>query len=410
MTSEAPRRTALPLLLATCATFVVASLGCVATVAAQTVAFAPLEFDDAGYGDFLARELAARTGWTVYDASFTGPRLASAGCPPATSGRVGRCLTTLSGGAGVDVVVEGVVLGDQMPQSITLWMYEAATATARAEVTVPLSGGLLASQDAPAAFDRIAGGVRAAAWPPPSTAASSAGDHDRVRLMLEVSSVRRNLAIDRPENDLDFEAPYYPGMAVLLQAFPVAFFDRDSALAPLGFSLRFGKHAVTTVTDLEVDGELIEFDVPTRHDVSDYGLFYEAAIGDRLRLTPKLGWRVVEYALGNNPIYQSSFYRSVDIDLHLDVLATRQLAVGFGFAVRPAVDLGSTASVYGDDASSFGFGVDLGATWVFDVGVRVGVAARLDRYATTYRTDTAPADTEATDTFQSFLLSVGYGY
>ncbi len=392
------------------ATFVVAVVGQVSIASAQTVAFAPLEFDEAGYGDFLARELATRTGWTVYDASFTGPRLAAAGCPPATSGRTGRCLTTLAGGAGVDVVVEGVVLGTDVPQSITLWMYEASTATARAEVSVPLSGGLLASQDAPAAFDSIAGGVRAAAGPPPTSRGEATGDHDRVRLVLQVASVRRNLTIDRPENDLDFEAPYYPGMAIVLQAFPVAFFDLDHVLAPLGISLRFGKHAVSTVTDLEVDGDLVEFDVPTRHDVTDYALFYEAPIGDRLRLTPSLGWRVVEYALGNNPIYQSSFYRSVDIDLQLDVLATQQLAVGLGFAVRPAVDLGSTASVYGDDASSFGFGVDLGATWVFDVGVRLGVEARLDRYATTYRTDTAPADTEATDTFQSFLLSVGYGY
>lgn len=409
MTSEQMRRTALHrVALAAACAFALSMWSSAA--GAQTVAFAPLEFDEAGYGAFLGGELAARTGWTVYDANFTGSRLDAVGCPPATSGRVGRCLTTLAASDGVDVVVEGVVLGDEMPQSITLWIYEASTATARAEVSIPLTGGLIASDDAPPAFDRIAAGVRQAAGPVETTAPRSVDGHDRARLLLEVSSVRRNLSIDRPENDLDFEAPYYPGVALVVQLFPVALFAREHALAPLGVSLRFGKHAVTTVTDLEIDGELVEFDVPTRHDVTDYALFYEATLTDRLRLTPTIGWRVIEYALGNNPIYQSSFYRSVDIDLQLDVLATRQLAVGLGFAVRPAVDLGSTAQVYGDEASAFGFGVDVGATWVFDMGLRIGVAARLDRYATTYRSDAAPADTEATDTFQSFLLSFGYGY
>jgi hypothetical protein len=235
---------------------------------------------------------------------------------------------------------------------------------------------------------------------------------DIIRAALRMDFVSRNYELDNEEGTISFDAPMYPGIRLGLEAFPIATFAPDSAAAGLGVQVEFGKHDVSTVTDIVEPGQdPITLDIPTRHDTSWFALLYEWNAAPGLLVIPHIGWRAVEYALAYNPLYQNTFYQGVEIGAG----ARYELVDGFSLAgavgVRPAVSLGSTATVWGASASAFGFSVDAGGRYRSRTGLFADAGIRYESYATDY--EPGPDDTTrttASDSFFSLLLSVGFAY
>lgn len=233
----------------------------------------------------------------------------------------------------------------------------------------------------------------------------NAVDRFRVRAGLEVVTRRFDLV---GPTDVNFVAPYYRGLRIELEAFPIAWFARDSAAAPLFLALDTSKHSTTTVVDVPVGDETYALDIPTRHDMSYFGVGYEWQAARRVAVVPRIGWRTTEFSLAYNEILRSSFYRGVEIGVAGRFgLGPTPLSLDVGVELRPGISLGSTVRAFGDDASAFGMGslVRLGAALPY--GIRVSADARIDWYRTRYR-QSGGDGSDATDLFQSFVVSVGY--
>lgn len=252
----------------------------------------------------------------------------------------------------------------------------------------------------------------------PSIASAQSSDSpanarpDIIRAALRMDFVSRNYELDNEEGTISFDAPMYPGIRLGLEAFPVAAFAPDSAAAGLGVQLEFGKHNVSTVTDIVEPGQdPVTLDIPTRHDTSWFALVYEWNATPKLYVIPHVGWRAVEYALAYNPLYQNTFYQGVEIGAG----ARYELVDGFSLTgaigVRPAVSLGSTATVWGASASAFGFNIDAGGRYRSRTGLFADAGIRYESYSTDY--EPGPEDTTrttASDSFFSLMLSVGFAY
>ena len=237
-------------------------------------------------------------------------------------------------------------------------------------------------------------------------------EHDRFRFDLAARVTSRTLDLQGPSEVL-FDAPYYLGMTVDLSLFPIAFFKADSPAAGLGLGISTSKHVLNTVAAYEIGGETVDFDVPTRHDVTRLSLLYEWAVTERVLLIPELALHTVEVGLGYNELYRNSFYRGVDITLGVEGgVGPEGLAVLAQLGIRPAVDLGSTVEPFGSTASSFGIAAEGGLQYRSPIGLFGQGLITYERYATTYRPDRNEDrdDSTATDQFQSFVFSVGYAY
>lgn len=242
--------------------------------------------------------------------------------------------------------------------------------------------------------------------------ADGAPVHHIVRADLAFDLANRTFELDGPSEVL-FDAPFYPGLRIGLEVFPVAIALERHPAAGLGLRVETTKHTLNTVAAYEVDGEVYDFDVPTRHDTSHFGLLYEWRAMDSLVLTPEIAWHTVEFGLGYNPLYRNSFYRGVEIGLGVDYeLAVRGLSLGVDVDVRPGVDLGSTIEPYGSTASSFGFAVGGGLRYVSALGLYADASVHFDRYSTTYRPDRNENrdDSKSTDSFRGFVFAIGFAY
>lgn len=236
--------------------------------------------------------------------------------------------------------------------------------------------------------------------------------HHIVRVDLGLELVNRTFELNGPSEVL-FDAPFYRGLRVAGELFPVAIFAAESPAAGIGFQFQTAKHVLNTVAAYELDGETYDFDVPTRHDVTKLALIYEWSVANSVTITPSIALHTVEFSLGYNPLYRNSYYRGVELGGRLDYeLKVDGLSLGGGVRVRPGVDLGSTVRPYGSTSSSFGLGIDAGMRYVSRLGLYGLGEFRYDRYATTYRPDRNEDrdDSKSTDQFRGFVFALGYAY
>lgn len=242
--------------------------------------------------------------------------------------------------------------------------------------------------------------------------AESVEEHDIFRVDLAARFTSRTFDLTGPSEVL-FDAPYYPGLTLDIALFPIAIFAADSPAAGIGLGLTTTKHILNTVAAYEVGDETFDFDVPTRHDVTRFSLFYEWQVSDAVTVVPELALHTVEVGLGYNRLYRNSFYRSVDIGAGVNIaVGPPGLSVLLDFGFRPAVDLGSTVEPFGKTASSIGLAAEGGLAYRSSIGLYGQAVVAYDRYSTTYRPDRNEDrdDSKATDQFQSFVFSLGYAY
>lgn len=135
---------------------------------------------------------------------------------------------------------------------------------------------------------------------------------DGVRLLVEVEAVRRELEVAGSSEPVIYDAPFYPGLNIRMELMPFAWFRPRSALAPLQVGFATGKHKVRTSALLASTDGSIEVKIPTRHDGTELSLAYPWRSESGLTVTPMVGWRAVEFALGGNPIYTSSYYEAFE--------------------------------------------------------------------------------------------------
>lgn len=232
--------------------------------------------------------------------------------------------------------------------------------------------------------------------------ATASDDADRVRVNVGLELVTRSYDV-RGEADVSFDAPYYPGLALELVAFPAAWFARDSRAAPLFVRFNAAKHATTTLTAITDEDDL---EIPTRHDMTSFGLGYEFTI-QRARLAPYLAWRATEFTLAYNPVYASSFYQGVEAgaDAWVDLSS---VSLGVGLGVRPRVSLGTTAREFGDDARALGVRASARVAHRTRFGLVLSAEARVERLGTRYTRRGEGGSNDAVDLFQTFVLAAGY--
>lgn len=409
------------------------SLLTVSTVAAQNIAFAPLQDDRGGYGDVIAQQTARVTGLAVLNANQLVPVAVPLGCPTSALALGPGCMQRLHQQVGVDLLVDGLVLGGARAQSVALVLWSTGDGRQVGELVIPLVQGAIDPRLMTTTVERIQSAARqagqlrapagvAAASPGPTagnvvvrTPAAPAvpdyGTADRIRFSVSTPLVSRRLELNLANGRVDFDAPYYPGLTMGLTVFPAAlFWRRDSIVSGLGVILEFGKHRVRTVTEIRNGSNVQDVEIPTRHDTSYYALTWEIPVGESLTLAPAVGWRAFEYALGNNPLYGSSFYQGVDLKLggRLKVGGDAWAILG-AVHLRPGIDVGSTGDPYGELTGGFGWAIDAGARYRAPFGLFVDAGFRFDRYTTTF-TASGVGRTEAIDTLQSFVLSAGYAY
>jgi hypothetical protein len=232
---------------------------------------------------------------------------------------------------------------------------------------------------------------------------------DRIRTEVRFGFVSRNYALTNSDGTINLDAPFYPGARLALQLFPAAVFTEDHPMAAFGVEVEFGKHQLQTVTDIEQPDGLLTLQVPTRHDTTYAGIRYEARATDRIEVIPTLGWRVVEYALGFNPLLSNTFYRSFELGVGGRYLLNDAWSAQAQFALRPGVSLGSTAQAWGDDATALGWHFDSSVRWRSTFGLYADAGLRFERYTTRYepgRSGIPP--TTATDGFFAVLFALGY--
>lgn len=236
---------------------------------------------------------------------------------------------------------------------------------------------------------------------------------DGIRLLVETEAVRRELEVAGSSEPVLYDAPFYPGLNIRMELMPFAWVRPDSALAPLQVGFVTGKHKVRTSALLAGSDGSIEVKIPTRHDGTALSLSYPWRSESGLTVTPRAGWRAVEFALGGNPIYTSSYYEAFEF------------GTGLGFApqgspwraqaevlLRPSVDMGSTAEAFGSDASVWSWAAKAEAEYRFSSQWLVRGSAGYDRYAGTFQIGESAASgkAELTDSFSTFLVALGWAY
>lgn len=230
----------------------------------------------------------------------------------------------------------------------------------------------------------------------------------RIEATMNLSLVTRRFELVGPE-DVELVAPYYRGLEVSVRAFPIAWFARSSAVAPLFLDLSFAKHATTTIAEVSVDEVPYDLEIPTRHDASYFGLGYAWSATPRVTISPRLGWRTTEFSLGFNEVLRSSFYRGIEVGTDATfALGASPVSMTLGAAFRPAVSLGSTALAFGDDARAFGVAGSLDLRYQTRFGLFAGAGARIEHLRTRFTRSGSGGNSDATDLFQSFVVTLGY--
>ena len=236
---------------------------------------------------------------------------------------------------------------------------------------------------------------------------------DGVRVLAEVEAVRRELEVSGSSEPVLYDAPFYPGLNIRMELMPFAWLRPGSALAPLQVGFVTGKHKVRTSALLAGTDGSTEVKIPTRHDGTALSLSYPWRAESGLTVTPVAGWRAVEFALGGNPIYTSSYYEGLEF------------GTGVGFAprgaswraqaevlLRPSVDMGSTAAAFGSDESVWSWAAKAETEYRISPQWLVRGAAGYDRYAGTFQIGESAASgkAELTDSFSTFLVALGWAY
>lgn len=236
---------------------------------------------------------------------------------------------------------------------------------------------------------------------------------DGLRLLVQTEAVRRELEVAGSSEPVLYDAPFYPGLTIRMELMPFAWFRPGAALAPLQLGFETGKHRVRTSALLAGSDGSFEVKIPTRHDATALTLSYPWRAESGLTVTPVAGWRAVEFALGGNPIYTSSYYEAPEF------------GTGVGFApqsepwrvqaevlLRPSVGMGSTAAAFGSDESVWSWAAKAEAEYRVSPQWLVRGSAGYDRYAGTFQIGESAASgkTELTDSFATFLVALGWAY
>lgn len=238
-------------------------------------------------------------------------------------------------------------------------------------------------------------------------------DIDGVRFFLEAEAVRRELEVSGSSEPVLYDAPFYPGLNMRLEVMPFAWFRPGSALAPLQVGLSTGKHKVRTSALVAGAEGSTEVKIPTRHDGTAFSLAYPWRAESGLTVTPLVGWRAVEFALGGNPIYTSSYYAGMEFGTGLGFAPTSEpWRAQAEIRLRPTVDMGSTAAAFGSDESVWGWAGKVEGEYRLTSSWLVRGSAGYDRYAGTFQIGESAASgkAELTDSFATFLVAVGWAY
>lgn len=236
---------------------------------------------------------------------------------------------------------------------------------------------------------------------------------DGLRLLVEVEAVRRELEVAGSSEPVIYDAPFYPGLNIRMELMPFAWFRPGSALAPMQVGFVTGKHKVRTSALLASTDGSNEVKIPTRHDGTALGLSYPWRAESGLTVTPMAGWRAVEFALGGNPIYTSSYYEAFEFGTGLGFAPQgRPWRAQAEVLIRPSVDMGSTAAAFGSDESVWSWAAKAEAEYRISPQWLVRGSAGYDRYAGTFQIGESAASgkAELTDSFATFLVALGWAY
>ena len=236
---------------------------------------------------------------------------------------------------------------------------------------------------------------------------------DGLRLLVEVEAVRRELKVAGSSEPVIYDAPFYPGLNIRMELMPFAWFRPGSALAPMQVGFVTGKHKVRTSALLASTDGSNEVKIPTRHDGTALGLSYPWRAESGLTVTPMAGWRAVEFALGGNPIYTSSYYEAFEFGTGLGFAPQgRPWRAQAEVLIRPSVDMGSTAAAFGSDESVWSWAAKAEAEYRISPQWLVRGSAGYDRYAGTFQIGESAASgkAELTDSFATFLVALGWAY
>lgn len=236
---------------------------------------------------------------------------------------------------------------------------------------------------------------------------------DGARMFLEIEAVRRELDVSGTPEPVLYDAPFYPGLNMRMELMPFAWFRPGSTLAPLEVSFVTGKHQLRTSALIASEAGPTEVKIPTRHDGTALTLSYPWVADSGFSVRPVVGWRAVEFALGGNPIYTSSYYSSLEFGTALGYAPTRESwQARVDFRLRPSVDMGSTAAAFGTDESVWGWAGRVEGEYRVDQRWLVRGAAGYDRYAGTFQLGSSAASgkAELTDSFATFLVALGWAY
>lgn len=236
---------------------------------------------------------------------------------------------------------------------------------------------------------------------------------DGLRLLVEVEAVRRELKVAGSSEPVIYDAPFYPGLNIRMELMPFAWFRPGSALAPMQVGFVTGKHKVRTSALLASTDGSNEVKIPTRHDGTALGLSYPWRAESGLTVKPMAGWRAVEFALGGNPIYTSSYYEAFEFGTGLGFAPQgRPWRAQAEVLIRPSVDMGSTAAAFGSDESVWSWAAKAEAEYRISPQWLVRGSAGYDRYAGTFQIGESAASgkAELTDSFATFLVALGWAY
>lgn len=236
---------------------------------------------------------------------------------------------------------------------------------------------------------------------------------DGARIFLEVEAVRRELKVSGSSEPVLYDAPFYPGLNMRVELMPFAWFRPGSALAPLQLGFTTGKHRVRTSALVAGPDGSTEVKIPTRHDGTAFALSYPWRAASGLTVTPVAGWRAVEFALGGNPIYTSSYYAGAEFGTGIGFSpASEPWRAEAEFRLRPSVGMGSTAAAFGSDESVWGWAAKVEGEYRLTTSWLLRGSAGYDRYAGTFQIGETAASgkAELTDSFATFLVAVGWAY
>jgi hypothetical protein len=218
-----------------------------------------------------------------------------------------------------------------------------------------------------------------------------------------LSALQRSYTLDSKDTALEFSSSLYPAVFVGAEVFP---FRDTKWLEDLGVAADF-KRGVDRVV-IEEGG--VSRKVPVRHSEIGISLAFRYPLDESFWVRGDLGLTSLDFVLSRNPFYTNTTYRA----LRLAVSGEYRLMPGFSalgeINLFPVVGLGASEAEFGEDSSTFGAGVTLGAQMDLVQGVFVRAGYMLRFFNTTFE-GTGERELESvvtTDVYHDLTLWMGY--